>query len=163
MCACNRPPVREACHNYEVVVFQPQTVTPPHLGSVSISYNIYIYSSQPTLFYHFSGSSFSFIHPTAPPSSAVHCQIPLSFCIRSPPSLPAQSAAHLDFSLTPHPPASAACLCALCHMPASSNVFCDCGAPLLPPLAWAQIPVSLWGDNLLRFHPSPLCPPPCPP
>ena len=29
------PTVREACTNYEVVVFQPQTVIPPQLGSVA--------------------------------------------------------------------------------------------------------------------------------
>ena len=28
------PPVRGVCPNYEVVMFQPQTVTPPYLGSV---------------------------------------------------------------------------------------------------------------------------------
>ena len=38
----NRTPVRDLCLNYEVVVFQPQTVNPPHLGSVSIGYKLYI-------------------------------------------------------------------------------------------------------------------------
>ena len=32
---CNWPPVCEECPNYDVAVFQPQTVTPPHLGSVA--------------------------------------------------------------------------------------------------------------------------------
>ena len=36
MLLCNWPPVREVCPNYELVVFQPQTMTPPHLGSVVI-------------------------------------------------------------------------------------------------------------------------------
>ena len=40
LCVCVReftwPPVRAVCPNYEVVVFQPLTVTPPHLGSVAI-------------------------------------------------------------------------------------------------------------------------------
>ena len=39
LCVCVReftwPPVRAVCPNYEVVVFQPLTVTPPHLGSVT--------------------------------------------------------------------------------------------------------------------------------
>ena len=36
----NRPPVREMCLNYEVVEFQPCTVTPPHLGSVTFCYTL---------------------------------------------------------------------------------------------------------------------------
>ena len=35
-CVCNHLPVCEVCPNYEVVVFQPWTVNPPQLGTVSI-------------------------------------------------------------------------------------------------------------------------------
>ena len=40
MCVCNRPPVRAVCTDYEVVVFQPWAVTPPHLYSVAIVTNL---------------------------------------------------------------------------------------------------------------------------
>ena len=33
---CTCPPVREVCPNHEVVVFQPQTATPPHIVSTTI-------------------------------------------------------------------------------------------------------------------------------
>ena len=42
MCVCNRPPVRELCPNYDVMVFEPCTVTLPHLGSVAIIANLSI-------------------------------------------------------------------------------------------------------------------------
>ena len=34
----NNPPVRKVCRNYKVVVFQPRTVTLPHLVSVEFCY-----------------------------------------------------------------------------------------------------------------------------
>ena len=35
-----RPPVCEVCPNYEVVVFKPRTLTPPHLGSCHLCLTI---------------------------------------------------------------------------------------------------------------------------
>ena len=35
------PPVHEVCPNYEVVMFQSQTATPPYLGSVVNFYGSY--------------------------------------------------------------------------------------------------------------------------
>ena len=39
LCVCDWSPVRKLYLNYEVVVFQPHTGTPPHLGSVAIVTN----------------------------------------------------------------------------------------------------------------------------
>ena len=41
-CCCYRPPVREVCPNYKVVVFQPQKLTIPDLGSVTYYYVAYL-------------------------------------------------------------------------------------------------------------------------
>ena len=38
VCVCNRPTEREVCTYYEVMVFQPRTVIPPHLASVAYRY-----------------------------------------------------------------------------------------------------------------------------
>ena len=37
-CCCYWPPVREVCLNYEVMDFQPRTLTTPDLGSVTYCY-----------------------------------------------------------------------------------------------------------------------------
>ena len=39
MCVCNWSAVRDVCPNYEVVVFQPQTLITPDLGFISIVTN----------------------------------------------------------------------------------------------------------------------------
>ena len=77
MCVCNWPPFSEVCPNYEVVMFQPWTVTPPCLGYVAIV--TYIISSHPSPSVStFSGYLFSLLNPTAPPSASVHRHSPLS-------------------------------------------------------------------------------------
>ena len=138
------------------MVFQPRTVTYPHLGSVAINYKLYIYPSRPTCFYRFSGLFFTFLHPTAPPSASVHCCSPLSVCTCSSPPFLAGSASHLDAARTCHPPAPAALLCALRCMPASATVSCDHSPPPLPPSACIQAPVGPWGVWLSWVPLSPL-------
>ena len=44
------PPVREVCPNYEVVMFQPRTGTPPDLGSVANCYVAIILIPAPPFF-----------------------------------------------------------------------------------------------------------------
>ena len=76
---CNRPPVREVCLNYEVVIFQPRTVTPPHLGSVAYRYTFKL-GLPPHLFLPpFSGSLFSLLRPAPSLYVAVHRWIPPIF------------------------------------------------------------------------------------
>ena len=154
---CNWPPVNEVCLNHEVVVFQPCTVTPPHLGSIAIVTTfIYSPSAPPdsTIFlYHYFPSS---ILPL-PPSSAVHRCIPIPICTHSPP-LPERSAAHLDVDRNRHLPASAACLCVPLRVPSSDAVSRYCAPPPFPPLDCAQLPVSPWWVIPDRFLPSPLIP-----
>ena len=48
VCVCNWKPVCEVCTNYQVVVLQHRKVTPPHLGSVTIYYKLYIHPYRPT-------------------------------------------------------------------------------------------------------------------
>ena len=163
MCACvsvcNRPQVREECPNYEVVVFQPQTVTPTQLGSVAYCY-IFKLGISPHLFLTLSVSLFYLLLSTASPSVAVHLLRPLFFT-RSPPPLPARSAAQMDVAYTHLPPSSAACTCAartctartcaLRRVPAYSAVSRDGALPPFSPLAWTQVPDSPWGVCPLRF------------
>ena len=78
VCVCNRPPICEVCMNCEVVVFQPWTVTPPHLGSVAYPYTFKL-GLPPHLLLPFSGSFFFLLLPTASQSVDVHIQIPLFF------------------------------------------------------------------------------------
>ena len=75
---CNRPPVREVCPNYEVVVFQPQIVTPLHLRSVAYHCTFKL-GLPPHLFLLFSESFFSLLLPTTSPSIAIHWWSPLCF------------------------------------------------------------------------------------
>ena len=63
--------------------------------------------------------------------SAFFLSSPNSLYTCSPPPLPAWCIIRLDFSHTHHPPASAACLCAQCCVPASSAMCCV----RLPPLS----------------------------
>ena len=118
--------MREVCPNYEVVVLQPQTVTPTHLGSVAtITIKLDL---TPHLFL-----PFVWIFPLNPP---YYCQPIRSrslsksslICTCSPPPLLARSAAHLDVARTRHPTYSAACLYA-------RAVYLR-----LPPLPWLFSP-----------------------
>ena len=77
---CNLPLFREVCLNYEVVVFQPQTGTPPHLGYVVINTNFK--SSPPvapasTIFlYHYFPSSV-----LLSPHHHLYIVVSLSLCV----------------------------------------------------------------------------------
>ena len=162
VCVCNCPPVHEVCPNYDVVMFQPRTETPPHLGSVASVTNL-IQPSCPTCFYHFSGSSFSLLYPISHLSAAVHRRSPLSVCCtRSPPSLPEQSTTHLDAARTRHLPDSADSICVQRRVTVYDAITRDCSAPPppppLPPLACTQVHVIPRGVCPLRFPTSPLFP-----
>ena len=122
------PPVCGVCPNYEVVVFQPQTLIPPHIGyrCLTLHFNLavpphlflllFMYHSFPPLSYRLSIRILSSLKP--------------SRFTRSPPPLPVQSAAHLGVDLTRHPSDFAACPCAQCLVPASATVS---RAGALPP------------------------------
>ena len=138
--------------NYEVVVFQPQTVTPLHLVSVSYRYTFKL-GLLPNLFLPFYRSFFSLLLPTVSPSLSVHCQSPLFFT-RSPPPLSVQSTAHLDVTCTRHLSTSAACTCDLLHVTASITVTWDGALPPFPTLDCAQVTISPWGVCPSRV---PLC------
>ena len=71
VCVCNRLPVQQVCTNYEVVVFQPRTVTPPYLGSFAYCYTFKL-GLPPHLFLPFYGELFSLLFPTASASVVVH-------------------------------------------------------------------------------------------
>ena len=74
---CTWQLVPEVCPNYDGVVFQYFTVTPPHLGSITIV--TLLYPSLSTCFYHMSESFFCHPLPIVPPSVGFHRQSPLSF------------------------------------------------------------------------------------
>ena len=78
VCVCNRLSVREACMNYDVVVFQPRTLTPLYLGSISYHYTFKI-GLPPHLFLPFSVSFFYLLLITSSPYLAIHHQSPLFF------------------------------------------------------------------------------------
>ena len=93
-----RPLVREVCPNYDVVVFQPRTLTTPHLGSRRLKLNINI-----ALLPHIFLLSFmDHLFPTLSYRLPIHSRSlskPSRFTCPPPPLL-VRSAAHLDVSLT---------------------------------------------------------------
>ena len=103
----------------------------------------------PYLFLPFSGSLFSLLLPTAPPSVAVHCGIPLYVFTRSPPPLPEQSAAHMEVTHTRHPPPSAARPCTTRRVPASPAVTVTVYPPLFRP---QPFPSSLSDPGRFSHH-----------
>ena len=78
VCVCNQPPVCDVCMDYEEVVFQPWTVTPPHLGYVAIITNL---SSPPARIDSTIFLDYFFLPPfyRPPSSTAVHSCISLLF------------------------------------------------------------------------------------
>ena len=72
--------MREVCLNDEVVVFQPRTVTPPHLGSVAnVTTFIYI---PPALSDYIIFWIILVLTPYYPLlTAAVYCQTPLSLLV----------------------------------------------------------------------------------
>ena len=159
VCLCNRPPVIEVYLNYEVVLFQPWTVTPPHLGSVAIVKILLSFFPAPPDSTIFLGRSFpSSILPT-PTSEAIHRRSTISVCTRSPPPLPARSAAHMEIACTCHPLATNAHICAPRRMPASAAVSCECVPPPFAVLGLHPGPFHpLEGVHLLWVPTSTLCP-----
>ena len=125
----------QVCPNQEGV-FQPQTGTATDLGSVA-NWKFYYNPPAPPVSNVFMDLLFP-LYPNAPPSVAFVAILPIS-CTRYPPTLPAQNATHLDVVRTRHPPASAACLCALRYVPESSNVYHECVTPP-PPATLGLLP-----------------------
>ena len=87
-----RPLVREVCPNYDVVVFQPRTLTTPHLGCLRLTshFNLAIL---PHIFLLSFMDHLPPPFPTASPPAAVHFS-KLSRFTQSTPPLPAQISAH---------------------------------------------------------------------
>ena len=99
----------EVFPNYEMVMFQPRTVTPPHLGSIAIV--TLKLALPPNLFLPFVWI-FLLSPPSyrpAPPSVAVHRQSPLSFS-------PTPVEKRRPYGLRPHPPLSSLVLSIHCIM-----------------------------------------------
>ena len=129
-----RPPVRAVRQNQEVVVFQPCTGTAMDLGSVTIIVTIILASSAPPV--STVSGSFYFLPPSyhPPHQQPFVVAAPFSVCsTRSPPPLPVWNTVHLNVAHTRHPPASAACLCALIRMSASAAVYLVRSPPLFCP------------------------------
>ena len=74
----NRPTVREVCPEYDMVEFQPRTLTLPYLGSVAFHY-ILIYPLRPKTISPFFWIIPSPIFPTDSPSVAILPLRPLVF------------------------------------------------------------------------------------
>ena len=144
-----RPPVHEICTNDEVVVFQPWTLNPPHLGSSRLT--LYFNLALPPHLFLLSFLNHSFLPlsyrlPIRSRSSSK------PYCFNgSPPPLLMRNASHLGVTLTRHPPASAAHPCAPRRMPASSAISCDDALPPFLPSDCIQVPVSLWGVCLSQY------------
>ena len=139
MCVCNWSPVREVFTNYEVVVFQPRTVTPPHLGSAAIV--TLKLSLPPHLFLLF---FWIFLLPPPsylPPIHSRPFSKPFLIFTCCPFPLLAQSATHLDISYTRHPLASASRLFSPRFVPTSTAVPVTVHLSSLLSLACAQLPV----------------------
>ena len=137
--------------NHDVVVFQTLTRTASYLGSI-LNYTFYSNSTAPPVSTSFLDLFISPFYPNAPPSVAFVVVAPL-YCTHIPPPLPEQSTIQLEFTRTLYPPASAARLCALRHVPASATVSCYCAPPHFPPSAYSQVPISPWGVLLSRVNP----------
>ena len=104
-CVCTWPSVRQVFQKCYVVVFQPRTVTPPHLCSAAIV--TFKVSLLPHLFLTF---VWIFLLPSPsfhPPIHSHSLSKFYLFCTSSSPPLPAQCATHLDITCTCDPPASA--------------------------------------------------------
>ena len=148
---CNRPRVREVFPNHDVVVFQPRTVTPLHLGSVSYRYTFKLGLSPQLFLLQFYGSFFSLLRPTAYPYVAVHSWSPPTFHFLSTSSTGAK---RRPPGRCPHPAPARFRRSSLC--PASRDCiyhhFPWWYAPPLPILAYTQVLVSPWGAHPLRVH-----------
>ena len=147
---CNWPPVHEVCPNFEVVVFQPRIVTPPHLGTVAIVTKFISSPPAPpdsTIFLYISFPS-SILTP--PPSISRSSSYPSHFLYLLPASSPGTKRCppgrhpHPP-TATRHPSASTTRLYAPRFVPASSAVSRDCSLPPLFPSAFVQVPDVLWG------------------
>ena len=127
----NRTPVRVVYLNHEVVVLQPRSVNTTHLGSVTIV-TTFILTSPAPLVLTVSGYLCYLLLLPPPHNNIFFIIIPLC-STRYPPPLPAQNSVHLNVSHSCHPPASAACLYAPRHMPASAAISHVHSPPLFCP------------------------------
>ena len=96
MCVSNFPPVHEICPNYGVVMIQPQRVTIPDLGSVTIVTNFIYSPPSPPVSTVFLGCPFP--SSVTPPHISRHLLSNPSLYLyftRSPSPLLAQSATHI--------------------------------------------------------------------
>ena len=135
--------MHEVCPNHEVVVFQPRTLNTPHLGSCCLPLK-----SNPALLpqlFHISYLYLSFpLFPTASPPVAVPSSNYYCFT-RSPPPIPAQSAAHLGAA--PHLPPFSLRRSSLLPAPHACVYRRSCAGviPPFPPSDCTQVPVGPWG------------------
>ena len=145
------PLLCEVCPNHEVVVFLPQTLTTPHLGScrLSLQYNL---SLPHNLFpYTVSGSLFTLISYRLP--ICIRYSSKPSYFTRYPLPLLVLSAVYLG--VAPHPPSASLCRSSLRPAPRAC-VCCRSCAGALPPLptsACTQVPVGPWGVLHVQVHP----------
>ena len=153
---CFRSPVREVFLKYEVLVFQPCTVTPPHLGYLCLTLHFNIALLPLPFLFSFPdllSSPLSYLLPI------LSCSLSnISRFIRSPPPLPVQSASHLDVARTRHPPDSAACPCAPHHMNASAAVYCAGTLPTFTALGLHPGPYHPLGGSPVAGPSAPLFP-----
>ena len=133
VCVCTWPPVREVCPKYELVVFQPWTVTPLHLVSIAVvKLKLYL---PPHLFLPFV-SIFLLSPPSYLPPICSRSLLRSSIiCTPSEPPLLTWSAAHLDVAHTCYPTASDSYICILRRMPQYTVVLVTALPPPLLPSA----------------------------
>ena len=120
MCV-HRSPDCTVFTNYEVVKFQPRSGIATVLDSVA-SITTYSSPAHPTYLSRFLDSFIYLLPSTSPLSVSFFVVLPLSHCNTcSPTPILTRYVFHLDFFHPYHPPASAACLCALRRVPASDS------------------------------------------
>ena len=156
MCVCTWTPVNELCLDYEVVVLQPLTATPRHLGSVAI---VTLKLALPShLFLPF---VWIFILPPPsyhPPIRSQSLSKYSLFCTRYQPPLPAQRPTHLDIARTWHPSDSATCLCSPRRLPASFAVPVTMRPPPYYTLGLRPYPCRPLGGLIIAGPYTPMCP-----
>ena len=126
-----QPPVCDVFPNYEVVLFQPQTLNPPHLGSCRLTLHFNLALPPHRFLLSFLDHSFLPCYYRLPIRSRSSSKTSRFTRFRSP--LQVWSASHIGISLTRHPPASAARPCAPRCVPASSAVPVPVQYPLCRP------------------------------
>ena len=122
----------------------------PRLCHLELNFNL---AHPPQLFFLSLLGSYLPLFPTASPSSAIHCWIPL---VPPSPRLLSRCKARPSWALPapPHPPASVACPCTLRRVLVSAAASRAVALPPLPPSDFTQIPVRTWGvfPSRVRLH-----------